>query len=80
MSSYQVLNIFFGLEEDDLLEIQSAALTAIKAGLVVVSWTGAGQGVTKQWAMPPKEMLLEANAALRDLKGTRVRKTYPRFV
>lgn len=60
--------IFVGLPESDLLAIRDAAVTDIKAGRVVTSYSaGDGSSVTKSYAMPPKEMLSESLYALRQL-------------
>lgn len=56
--------IFIGLEESDLLEIRATAVAAFKKGLNMVSYSDSGSSVSKQWAMPPKDMLAEVNYAL----------------
>lgn len=56
--------LFIGLTEDELLAIRNKAVTAITAGLNVVSYSDSGSSVSKQWALPPKEMLDEAGYAL----------------
>ena len=59
--------IFVGLPESDLLAIRDAAVADIKTGRVITSYTDSGTSVSKQYAMPPKEMLEEATYALRQL-------------
>jgi hypothetical protein len=59
--------LFIGLEEADLLALRKTAVDAMKKGLVVVSYSDSGSSVSKQWALPPKEMLDEAGYALYNL-------------
>ena len=61
--------LFIGLTEDELLAIRNKAVTAITAGLNVVSYSDSGSSVSKQWALPPKEMLDEAGYALYGEQG-----------
>jgi hypothetical protein len=56
--------LLIGLTEDELLAIRAKAVSAITTGLNVVSYSDSGSSVSKQWALPPKEMLDEANHAL----------------
>ena len=56
--------IFIGLTEDQLLAIRDKAVSAITQGLVMTSYSDSGSSASKQWAMPPKEMLSEAQYAL----------------
>lgn len=56
--------LFIGLTEDELLAIRAKAVAAITQGLNVVSYSDSGSSVSKQWALPPKDMLAEANYAL----------------
>lgn len=73
--------IFVGLPESDLLAIRDAAVADIKAGRVITSYTDSGTSVSKQYAMPPKEMIEEATYALKQLdpevygKSTKVIRT-----
>jgi len=59
--------IFVGLPESDLLAIRDSAVADIKTGRVITSYSATGTSVSKQYAMPPKEMLAEAQYALRIL-------------
>lgn len=59
--------IFVGLPESDLLAIRDAAVADIKAGRVITSYTDSGTSVSKQYAMPPREMLEESTYALKQL-------------
>ena len=56
--------LFIGLTEDELLAIRAKAVSAIIQGLNIVSYSDSGSSVSKQWAIPPKDMLAEANYAL----------------
>ena len=56
--------LFIGLTEDELLAIRAKAVAAIIQGLNVVSYSDSGSSVSKQWALPPKDMLANANEAL----------------
>ena len=74
--------IFVGLPESDLLAIRDSAVADIKSGRVITSYSaGDGSSVSKQYAMPPKEMLSESLYALRLLdpdtygKATRLIRT-----
>ena len=59
--------IFVGLPESDLLAIRDTAVADLKAGRVITSYSDSGTSVSKQYAMNPKEMLAEAQHALRQL-------------
>jgi hypothetical protein len=59
--------LFIGLTEDELLAIKAKAVAAITQGLNVVSYSDSGSSVSKQWALPPKEMLHEVGYALYNL-------------
>jgi len=56
--------LFIGLTEDELLAIRAKAVSAITQGLNILSYSDSGSSVSKQWALPPKDMLAEANYAL----------------
>jgi hypothetical protein len=56
--------LFIGLTEDELLAIKAKAVAAITQGLNVVSYSDSGSSVSKQWALPPAQMLEEACHAL----------------
>ena len=59
--------IFIGLTECELLDLKSKALQLIMDGKTLMSYSDSGSSVTKQFAMPPKEMLGEAMYALSKL-------------
>lgn len=79
----ELLRLFFGLPESQVVEIRDSALAKITKGEVIMEVTGGGKTGKKLFSMPPKEILFEANAALRHLNpavyGRRVRKTYANF-
>ena len=59
--------IFIGLEECELLAIRTKAVALITEGKTLMSYSDSGSSASKQVAMPPKEMLAEANWALYQL-------------
>lgn len=59
--------IFIGLPESDLLAIRDQAVSDIKAGRVITSYSDSGSSVSKSFAMPPKEVLAEVRMALQTL-------------
>lgn len=56
--------IFIGLTECELLDIKAKALSIITEGKTLMSYSDSGSSASKQFAMPPKEMLSEAMFAL----------------
>ena len=56
--------IFIGLTEEQLLSIRDKAVSLITEGKTLMSYSDSGSSASKQWAMPPKEMLAEAQYAL----------------
>lgn len=61
--------IFVGLPREDILEIQKKAVTFFKEGKVLMSYgDGVSQG-SRQFALPPAEVLLECRYALERLDG-----------
>lgn len=79
----EILRLFFGLPETEVLALRDSALTLIQSGKTLMRVSAGGKTGDSQFPMPPKEVLLEANAALRHINpakyGRRVRKTYARF-
>ena len=59
--------IFVGLPESELLAIRAQAVSDIKAGRVITSYSDSGSSVSKQFAMPPKEVMAEVRHALQVL-------------
>jgi hypothetical protein len=76
--------LFFDLTEEEVLEIRTAAVTAIKAIKPIMTVGGGGKSMGREFAMPPADILKEANAALKHIDpetyGRRIRTTYSRFV
>jgi len=56
--------IFIGLTETELLAIKAKAVALITEGKTLMSYSDSGSSTTKQFSMPPKEMLTEALWAL----------------
>jgi monoamine oxidase len=56
--------LFIGLTECELLDIKAKALAMIMEGKTLMSYSDSGSSASKQFAMPPKEMLQEAMFAL----------------
>jgi hypothetical protein len=56
--------LFIGLTECELLDIKSKAVAMITEGKTLMSYSDSGSSASKQFAMPPKEMLAEAMFAL----------------
>lgn len=79
----ELLRLFFGLPETEVLQIRDSALAIIKEGKTLMNVSAGGKTGAKQFPMPPKEVIFEANAALRHLNpdkyGRRIRKTYAHF-
>lgn len=59
--------LFIGLTECELLDIKAKALAMITEGKTLMSYSDSGSSASKQFAMPPKEMLSEAAFALYQL-------------
>ena len=68
--------IFIGLTECELLAIRSKAVAMITEGKTLMSYSDSGSSASKSFAMPPKEMLAEAQYAL----GVQFPATYPMSV
>ena len=56
--------LFIGLTECELLDIKAKALAMITEGKTLMSYSDSGSSASKQFAMPPKEMMSEAMFAL----------------
>ncbi len=56
--------LFIGLTECELLDIKAKAVSMITEGKTLMSYSDSGSSASKQFAMPPKEMLAEAMFAL----------------
>jgi hypothetical protein len=75
--------LFFDLEESQVLELRDNAVALIGEGKTIMSVSAGGKSGSKVFPMNPKDVLLEARAALRHINpetyGKRVRKTYASF-
>ena len=56
--------LFIGLTECELLDIKAKAVAMITEGKTLMSYSDSGSSASKQFAMPPKEMMSEAMFAL----------------
>ena len=68
-----IRGIFVGLPSEEIIEIRNKAISLFKQGKTIMSY---GDGVTqasKQFVMPPADVLAECRYALDKLNGTRVR-------
>lgn len=70
--------IFVGLERKQLETLRDQAFKMLSQGRNIMTWSDGGTSNSKQYAMPPKEMLAEALYALRRLDG-RVRGLYTNY-
>ncbi len=60
---------FIGLPQATLEAIRDRAVALILEGKTIMSWSDGATSTSKQFAMPPKEMLDEAQYALSILDG-----------
>jgi hypothetical protein len=59
--------IFIGLTEEQLLAIRDKAVAMITEGKTLMSYSDSGSSASKQFALPPREMLTESLFALSSL-------------
>ena len=59
--------IFIGLTESDILAIRDKAVSMLKEGKTIMSYSDSGTNVSKQFVMPVKEVLAECKMALQAL-------------
>ena len=59
--------LFIGLTECELLDIKAKALAMIMEGKTLMSYSDSGSSASKQFALPPREMLTESLFALSNL-------------
>lgn len=74
--------IFVGLDRETLIGIRERAVSLILEGKTIMNYGDGNTNASKQFAMPPKEMLAEAKYALEKMDG-RVRglwTNYNRYV
>jgi len=62
--------LFIGLTECELLDIKAKAVAMITEGKTLMSYSDSGSSASKQFAMPPEEMLAEAMLALSRLDSS----------
>lgn len=70
--------IFVGLPQATIEAIRDRAVALILEGKTIMSWSDGATSSSKQFALPPKEMLDEANYALQRLAG-RTRSLYTNY-
>ena len=66
--------LFIGLTECELLDIKAKAVAMITEGKTLMSYSDSGSSASKQFAMPPKEMLSEARARLANTRGKKAKR------
>jgi len=75
--------IFIGLSESDILAIRDKAVSMLKEGKTIMSYSDSGTNVNKQFVMPVKEVLAECKMALQaldpDTYGKRTTVIRPRW-
>lgn len=59
--------IFIGLSESDILAIRDKAVSMLKEGKTIMSYSDSGTNVNKQFVMPVKDVLGECLMALQQL-------------
>ena len=59
--------IFIGLSESDILAIRDKAVSMLKEGKTIMSYSDTGTSVSKQFVRPVKEVLAECRMALQQL-------------
>lgn len=59
--------IFIGLAESDILAIRDKAVSMLKEGKTVMSYSDSGTNVSKQFVMPVRDVLAECKQALQAL-------------
>lgn len=68
----ELLRLFFGLPESEIVDLRDNALSLISEGKTIMNMSGAGKGVGKMFpGMTPREVLFEANQALRHVNPTK---------
>lgn len=70
--------IFVGLPRKTLEDLRDRAVALMLEGKTIMSYGDGSTNASKQFAMPPKDMLQEANYALLKLDG-RVRTLYTNY-
>jgi hypothetical protein len=70
--------LFVGLPRETIEAIRDKAVALILEGKTIMSYGDGATNASKQFALPPQQMLLEANHALQRLDG-RVRGLYTNY-
>jgi hypothetical protein len=70
--------IFVGLPQETIEAIRDKAVQLILEGKTIMSYGDGATNASKQFALPPQQMLQEANYALLRLQG-RVRGLYTNY-
>ena len=65
--AFPLLQLFFDLEEAEVVAIRDRAVALITEGKTLMEVTSGGKSGRKQWALAPERMLFEARAALRHI-------------
>lgn len=73
------LGLFYTLPEAQVVALRDRAVSLIMEGKTIMSYSSEGTSVTKQMAMPPKEILEECNAALARINPTKYGATNTSF-
>jgi hypothetical protein len=71
--------LFVGLPKATIEAIRDKAVTFILEGKTIMSYGDGSTNASKQFAMPPQQMLQEANYALLRMEGGRTRGLYTNY-
>jgi len=74
-----VLRIFVGFPREDIEKARKIAFELLTEGKTIMSYGDGSTNASKSFAMPPAQMLQEANYALQRLDGTRTRGLYTNY-
>jgi hypothetical protein len=69
--------LFVGLPEEQILAIRDKALSFMLEGKTLLSYSDSGSSANKAFAMPPRDVLSEANYALSQLDPSRYGRRSP---
>lgn len=70
--------LFVGLDRNTIEAIRDKAVALILEGKTIMSYGDGATNASKQFSLPPEQMLMEANYALQRLDG-RVRGLYTNY-
>lgn len=71
--------LFVGLTRGTIEAIRDKAVALILEGKTIMSYGDGSTNASKQFSLPPQQMLQEANYALLRLDGKRVRGIYTNY-